>query len=120
MVTSATNLGRSGLFDWVAQRASALILIAYFFYIACVLLSGVDYLAWRELYAQTWMRIFSLLALLSLVSHAWVGLWTVSTDYLTEHLMGTTGTVLRLVFQFVYSIVLFIYVVWGIQILWGY
>ena len=42
------------------------------------------------------MRIFSLLALLSLAHHAWIGLWAVFTDYLTERLMGATGNVLRL------------------------
>ncbi|MCB1675190.1 MAG: succinate dehydrogenase, hydrophobic membrane anchor protein [Halioglobus sp.] len=120
MVTSATNLGRSGLFDWIVQRVSALVLLVYFVYIGYVLLGGVDYAAWRELFGQTWMRVFSLGALLSLVLHAWVGVWSVLTDYLTERMMGTTGTVLRLLAQLVCGIVVFIYVVWGIQILWGY
>ncbi|MCB1677330.1 MAG: succinate dehydrogenase, hydrophobic membrane anchor protein [Halioglobus sp.] len=120
MVTSVTNLGRSGLFDWVVQRVSALVLLAYFAYIGCVLLGGVDYTGWRELYAQTWMRVFSLGALLSLVLHAWVGIWSVLTDYLTERMMGTTGTVLRLLAQLLCGIVIFVYTVWGIQILWGY
>lgn len=119
MVTPVTSMGRSGLYDWLMQRVSAVILLAYFLYIGVVLGCGVDYSAWNELFAQTWMRVFSLLALLSLGVHAWVGLWAVFTDYLTERMLGTAGNVLRLVAQMVCGIIMFTYVVWGIQILWG-
>ena len=120
MVTSVTSLGRSGLYDWLLQRVTAVILLAYFVYVGCVLLGGVDYAAWKELHSQTWMRVFSLLALFSLGIHAWVGLWAVFTDYLTERLMGTTGNVLRFVAQVVCALTMFTYIVWGIQILWGF
>jgi succinate dehydrogenase / fumarate reductase membrane anchor subunit len=113
-------MGRSGLYDWLMQRVSAVVLFAYFVFLAFVLLGGVDYAEWKELYSQTWMRIFSLLALLSLGIHAWVGLWAVFTDYLTERLMGTTGNVLRFAAQAVSALIMFTYLVWGIQILWGY
>ena len=120
MVTAVTSMGRSGLYDWMMQRVSAVILLSYFIFIGVVLAGGVDYASWKALYAQTWMRIFSLLALLSLGAHAWVGLWAVFTDYLTERLMGTTGNVLRFCAQAVSALIMFTYVVWGIQILWGY
>jgi len=120
MVTAVTSMGRSGLSDWLMQRVTAVVLLAYFLFVGFVLLGGVDYAAWKELYSQTWMRIFSLMALLSLAAHAWVGLWAVFTDYLTERLMGTTGNVLRLLAQIVCGIIVFSYVVWGIQILWGF
>jgi succinate dehydrogenase / fumarate reductase membrane anchor subunit len=113
-------MGRSGLYDWLMQRVTAVILLAYFLFLGWVLLVGVDYVAWKALFSQTWMRVFSLLALLSLGMHAWVGLWSVLTDYLTERLMGTTGNVLRLLAQVVCAIIMFTYVVWGIQILWGF
>ncbi|MCB1674865.1 MAG: succinate dehydrogenase, hydrophobic membrane anchor protein [Pseudomonadales bacterium] len=120
MVTSVTSMGRSGLYDWLMQRVTAVILLAYFLLVGWVLICGVDYASWKALYAQTWMRVFSLLALLSLGIHAWIGLWAVVTDYLTERLMGTTGNVLRLLAQIVCAIIMFTYVVWGIQILWGF
>ena len=43
---------------------------------------------WKALFEQTWMRIFSLLAILSLAAHAWIGMWAVLTDYLTERLLA--------------------------------
>lgn len=119
MVTAVTSFGRSGLSDWFMQRVTAVILLAYTITIACVVFSGTDYAAWRDLFDQTWMRIFSLLALLSVCAHAWIGLWTVFTDYMTERLMGNTGNVLRLLATLGSGIVIFTYVVWGIQILWG-
>ena len=51
--------------------------------------------------------------------HAWIGMWTVSTDYLTVRLMGPKATGLRIVFQTGYVLVLFVYLVWGFRILWG-
>tara|TARA_R110002049_G_scaffold185213_4_gene353453 strand:- start:325 stop:687 length:363 start_codon:yes stop_codon:yes gene_type:complete len=119
MVTAVTSMGRSGLYDWLMQRATAVILLAYFLYIALVVFSGVDYAAWSDLFSQTWMRVFSLLALISLGVHAWVGLWSVFTDYFTERMMGSAGNVIRLVAQFVSGLVMFTYLVWGVQILWG-
>jgi len=119
MVTAVTSMGRSGLYDWLMQRVTAVILLAYFLYVGFVLLGGVDYVAWKELYTQTWMRVFSLLALLSLGIHAWVGLWAVFTDYLTERMMGSMGNVLRFGAQVFCAVTMFTYVVWGIQIFWG-
>jgi succinate dehydrogenase / fumarate reductase membrane anchor subunit len=121
MVTAVTNWGRSGLADWVAQRVTAIVLLAYTLFIVGVLLLGPEltFASWRELFGQTWVKIFSLAAMLSLAMHAWIGLWSVSTDYLTERMMGAKGNVLRLLFQAGVAVVLFIYVVWGIQILWG-
>jgi succinate dehydrogenase / fumarate reductase membrane anchor subunit len=120
MVTTVTSMGRSGLYDWLMQRVSAVILLAYFLFVAAVVLGGVDYASWKALYSQTWVRIFSLMALLSLGIHAWVGLWSVLTDYITERMMGSAGNLLRGILQALCGLTLFTYVVWGIQILWGY
>ncbi len=120
MVTAVTSFGRSGLSDWLVQRVSGVILLAYFVFIGCNLIGGVDYIAWKALFAQTWVKVFSLMALLSLAAHAWIGIWAVLTDYLTERLMGTTGNVLRVALQLLVIVTIFVYLVWGVQILWGY
>jgi succinate dehydrogenase / fumarate reductase membrane anchor subunit len=119
MVTSVTSFGRSGLYDWFVQRASAVILLTYFLFLGWTLVSGVDYSAWKALFQQTWMRVFSLLALISLCAHAWVGLWTVFTDYLTQRLLGAPGSVLRLSAEAISALIMFTYLIWGIQILWS-
>ena len=121
MVTAVTNFGRSGLSDWLLQRVTAVVLLAYTLFIGGYIFFGpaIDYATWKALFAATWMRIFSLAAILSIAAHAWIGLWSVSTDYFTERLLGSKGNVIRLLFQAVVAIVLFVYVIWGIQILWG-
>ncbi|MDT8894159.1 succinate dehydrogenase, hydrophobic membrane anchor protein [Halomonas sp. I1] len=114
MVTNITNLGRSGLSDWLVQRASAIVLALYTLFIVGYLLfsPGLDYAAWSGLFSQTWMRIFSLLAFVSLAAHAWVGLWTVTTDYIKP-----TG--IRVAAQSIIILAIFVFLVWGIQVLWG-
>ena len=120
MVIAVTSFGRSGVSDWLVQRVSAVILLAYFTVIGFAIGGGVEYGEWKALFEQTWMRVFSLLAILSLAAHAWIGMWAVFTDYLTERLMGATGNALRITCQIGSSLLIFIYVVWSIQILWGY
>ena len=119
MVTAVTSFGRSGLSDWLLQRVSAVILLAYFTVIGFAIGGGVEYAEWKALFEQTWMRVFSLLAIVSLAAHAWIGMWSVFTDYLTERLLGSTGNVLRVTCQIGSSLLIFVYVVWSIQILWG-
>ena len=119
MVRSVTSFGRSGLSDWLVQRVSAVIILAWFLCIGGTLMGGVDYVQWKTMFDSTSMRVFTLLAILSLAAHAWIGMWAVGTDYLTERLMGPRGNVLRLAYQIGCSLVIFVYVIWGIQILWG-
>jgi succinate dehydrogenase / fumarate reductase membrane anchor subunit len=121
MVTSATSFSRNGVSDWIIQRLSAGILAAYTIFIAAYLLShtDLDFNTWKALYSQLWMRIFSLLALLSIAAHGWIGLWGVVTDYLTTRLLGKKGLVLRLMVLTLYALVTLAYLVWGIEILWG-
>ena len=121
MVTNITNLSRSGLYDWMIQRLSAIVLAAYTLFIAGYILTTpeLDYGQWYELFSQVWVRIFSFLALLSLIAHAWVGLWTIATDYLNSRAFGKKSVLIRFPVQLTCFIVLFSYLVWGIQVIWG-
>lgn len=119
MVTSVTSFSRTGLSDWLIQRVTSLVLLAYFLLIAYQLTGSVDYTSWRALFGQTWMKVFTLMAALSLVAHAWIGLWSVFTDYLTERMLGPVGNVIRLVCQLGASLSLVGYVIWIIVIVWS-
>ncbi|EEB79737.1 succinate dehydrogenase, hydrophobic membrane anchor protein [marine gamma proteobacterium HTCC2148] len=119
MVKSVTSFGRSGLSDWLLQRVSGVILLAYAICLGGTLVIGVNYAQWQAMFASTGMRVFTLLAILSLAAHAWIGMWAVGTDYLTERMLGTKGNLLRLAFQIGCSLAIFVYVIWGTQILWG-
>lgn len=121
MVTQVTSFGRSGVSDWLIQRFTAVILLAYFVFIVGFLVCNpsVSFNEWKALFDTTWMAAFTSATLLAVVAHAWIGLWSVSTDYMTTRLMGTKGTILRIAFQAGYSSILFYYLVWGFKILWG-
>ena len=119
MVTQVTSFSRSGLSDWLIQRVAGVILLAYFICVGGILLSGVDYASWKATYATTGMRIFTLLAALSFAAHAWIGLWAVFTDYLTERLLGPNGNWLRRLCEIGSVLVLMIYLLWVIQVIWG-
>lgn len=115
MVNSVTNFGRNGLYDWVIQRLSAVILAVYTLFLLGFVIATPDmtFAQWHGLFDQTWMKVFSVAAIISICAHAWVGMWTISTDYIT----GSTS--LRFIFQLVCAVFLFTYLVWGIDILWS-
>lgn len=114
MGVSITNFSRSGLSDWLIQRFSAVVLALYTVFVVGFLLAnpGLGFAEWKELFECTGFRIFSLLALISTVAHAWIGMWTISTDYLKP-----AGA--RFTFQVICFLAVFIYLVWGIEIIWG-
>ncbi|WP_392384477.1 succinate dehydrogenase, hydrophobic membrane anchor protein [Marinomonas primoryensis] len=114
MVDQITGFSRSGLYDWVMQRVSAVVLSLYTVFIIGYLLFNPDltYDQWSGLFEATWMRIFSLMVFLSIGVHSWIGLWSISTDYIK-------ASGLRFLFQSLCGLTMFVYVVWGIQVLWG-
>lgn len=121
MVTNVSSFGRSGVYDWVIQRLTAVILAAYTLCLlgTFMLNPSMDYAQWRELFENSAMRFFTLLALMSICAHGWVGMWTISTDYLTSTMLGSKATVVRFLFQVFCVLLTLLYLAWGIQILWG-
>jgi len=113
MVTSVTSLGRNGLYDWVAQRLTAVIIACYVIVLLGYLMMTPDltFAQWQGSMGSLCMKVFNLLALFSIIIHAWVGLWTISTDYIKP--LG-----IRLIFQAACGVTAFAYVVWAIDILW--
>ena len=121
MVINATNLSRSGLSDWMIQRLSAVILAAYTVFILATLATNpeMDYDNWRNFFGKDSVRLFSVISLLALCGHAWVGMWTVGTDYLTGRQLGAKGAFIRRVYQSFCVLLIAVYLLWGIQIFWG-
>lgn len=121
MVTQVTSFGRNGLSDWIVQRISGLVAGAYTLFIIGYLLAHpqIDYAKWSHLFSQTWVQIFTLMTLLSVCAHAWIGMWTIGTDYLRPHTAGKRADPLRFIYQMLSVLVLMSYLIWGIQILWG-
>ncbi len=101
-----------GLKDWLAQRVTALVMIAYTVIFLVALGRGtVSYASWKALFAQEWMRFATLLFVASVLIHAWVGVRNVWMDYIKH-----TG--LRLALQIVTILWLVGCAGWAMQILW--
>jgi succinate dehydrogenase / fumarate reductase membrane anchor subunit len=114
---SATGLTGSGSRDWLVQRLSAIVLAVYTLVVFGWILSHslnhtLDYAAWSGFMMMLPMKLFSLVTILALAGHAWVGIWTVLTDYVNS----SVG--LRLVLQAVMVLSILVFVLWGVQIFW--
>lgn len=113
MVNRVITGAHYGLRDWLAQRVTAAIMAVYSVIIAIVLLSGqpISYAVWRDLFAQGWMRVATLLFAASLAWHAWVGMRDILMDYIKP-------TALRLGLEILTVLLLAGYLAWAVQILW--
>lgn len=114
MVKSVLGVNHQGLRDWVVQRISAiymaiysLTLIGYLF-----LNPGLSFAEWHGLFSHTWMKIATILFLLSVMLHAWIGMWTIFTDYVKPY-------VLRCILDVLVIFCLAACFLWGVMILWS-
>lgn len=119
-IKSATGLTGSGSRDWIVQRISAVVLAVYSVVLLGFFLThDVTYEAWSGFMMSLPMRLFSLVAIIALAGHAWVGMWTVFTDYITTSKLGPSASALRLALQAAMIIAILVYLFWGIMIFWG-
>ncbi len=112
-LTTDMSLTGNGLRDWLVQRFSSLIIAIYFLVLLgfFILHPHLNYSTFQHFFASTWIQVFTLITLLSLFLHAWVGIWTVITDYINP-------IAIRLTIQALVILTLLIYFFWGVEILW--
>jgi succinate dehydrogenase / fumarate reductase, membrane anchor subunit len=112
-LTNVASLTGNGLRDWLIQRITSLILFAYIVFLFVFFISThVDFASWHTLFSHRSVRLFSSVFLLSLIWHAWVGMWTIITDYIKP-------TALRLTLEVFIIIGLLLLFIWGLAIFWG-
>lgn len=75
-----------GVRDWLAQRATAVVMALYTIILLVAFLSGKNfsYEGWAGLFSQQWFKIATFVTFLSLFYHAWVGVRDVLMDYVTK------------------------------------
>ena len=122
MVVNATSLSRSGLSDFLLQRLTAVVIGLYCLCIVGFLLLNPNpsYAMWMAYQSSGVMLVFSTLTILAICIHAWIGMWTVGTDYLSENQLGKRATFWRLTYQYIVVLAIFGYGLWGIAMLWLY
>ncbi|MBA2654100.1 MAG: succinate dehydrogenase, hydrophobic membrane anchor protein [Gammaproteobacteria bacterium] len=115
MVDSILSLSTRGLRDWLIQRVTALIIGLYAIFIIgfIILHPQMQFDEWQSLFSFNITKIFSLLVLFSIILHAWIGMWTVFTDYITSWRW-------RLFLEILVAILFFGLLAWGAVVLWGF
>ncbi|WP_107853031.1 succinate dehydrogenase, hydrophobic membrane anchor protein [Oceanimonas marisflavi] len=113
MVTNSASFGRSGVHDFLLLRATAVILTLYTLYlVGFIAFNDITYASWTGFFEGTFTRVFTLLALFSVLMHGWIGAWQVLSDYVKPALW-------RGIAQFAVVVLLLSYLLTGIVVLWG-
>ncbi len=113
MVTRVVVGAHYGLRGWLVQRISAVVMTAYTIGVGAALAAvrPADHAAWKALFGHGLMRVATLLFVVSVLLHAWVGMRDILMDYVKP-----TG--LRLTLHVVVILVLVGYAGWAAQVLW--
>lgn len=103
-----------GLRDWLVQRITAVLMIAYtgLLIVLVAVYQPEHYEEFKSLFSIQWVKIASLLCFAGLCWHAWVGVRNILMDY--AHPMF-----IRLTLQVVCIVALLGYLIWFLDILWG-
>ena len=105
-----------GSIIWYTQRYSALFLLCYVFYVSNFIFfkDNITYFAWSNFFLSFQARLFTSLTFLTLVLHAFIGLWTVGTDYLIDRTLGFLSFALSRHANLIRNIYFFIFTLFGI------
>ena len=108
------TIAHFGWRDWLLQRVTAVVMLVYTLFFLAILigLPQRDYEHWRALWDLNVMRYATILFVLSLLLHAWVGVRNIFMDYVKD-----TGV--RLVLFVLVILALIAQGVWAWQILWA-
>lgn len=113
MVT-ITSLTGNGLKDWLIQRVSALYFAVYSLFLLFYILLNphLNFEQWSTLFHAWPLKIATVLALIAISLHSWVGIWTVITDYVKCY-------VVRLITELMVLTWILGQFIWCLMILWG-
>jgi succinate dehydrogenase membrane anchor subunit len=103
-----------GLRDWLIQRVTAVVMVGFLLLVAASLaIAGrLDYDAWSGVFAPVPMKLATVIAVLALCYHAWIGVRDIWMDYVKPagvRLGLHVGAILWLLYC----------MVWTVQILWS-
>lgn len=114
MVKSVLGVNHEGLRDWIMQRLSAIFMAVYSLGLITYFLfhRQLTYVEWHQLFSYTFIKVATLLFIVCILVHAWVGMWTVFTDYVKPF-------VLRSILNTLVLLALIAFFFWTLLILWS-
>ena len=102
-----------GLRDWMAQRATSLLMAIFTVVVVAQVLFGgpLDYYRWAAIFSAQWMKVLTFVVIVSLMVHVWVGMRDIWMDYVKP-------VVARLALDMATIVWLVGCAGWAIQVLW--
>ena len=116
-----------GSFIWYTQRYTSLIILSYLIYILSFIFTNQDinFFSWSDFFLSFQVRLLSSIVFLVIVIHAFIGLWTVGTDYLTKRTLGFLNVslsrradTLRHVYYLIFGLLGIVYLTAIFNIIW--
>ena len=97
MVIKLLKLRKTGVFDYIFVRVTAVIQAVYFSVITFYWLVNRDfnYQQFSSFFDILLIEIFTVIVAMSIAYHSIKGIWNVATDYLTQAQIGASAKVLR-------------------------
>ena len=116
-----------GAFIWYTQRYTSLIILSYLIYIFSFIFNNQDinFFSWSDFFLSFQGRFLSSIVFLVIVLHAFIGLWTVGTDYLTKRTLGFLNVslsrradTLRYIYYLIFGLLGIVYLTAIFYIIW--
>lgn len=103
-----------GIRDWLVQRITAIVMAVYAVILGFVVLARApfDHQTLKALFAPQWFRVLTLIFVLSLLWHAWIGVRDILMDYIQP-------VAVRLTLEVLAILTLAGYAFWSVTILWS-
>ena len=116
-----------GSFIWYTQRYTSLMVLSYLIYILSFIFTNQDinFFSWSDFFLSFQVRFLSSIVFLVIVLHAFIGLWTVGTDYLTKRTLGflnlslsRRADTLRYIYYLIFGLLGILYLTAIFSIIW--
>ena len=116
-----------GSFIWYTQRYTSIVILSYLIYILSFIFTNQDinFFSWSDFFLSFQVRFLSSIVFLVIVLHAFIGLWTVGTDYLTKRTLGflnlslsRRADTLRYIYYLIFGLLGIVYLTAIFYIIW--
>ena len=99
MLYTLFSWAQSGVKDWLWQRISAVVILLYSALVLgfWALNPQATFTAWHRFLMSMSMRVLGTLAFVSFAIHAWLGIWTVLTDYVKPRCVQQCAKLLTII-----------------------
>ena len=116
-----------GSFIWYTQRYTSIVILSYLIYILSFIFTNQDinFFSWSDFFLSFQVRFLSSIVFFVIVLHAFFGLLTVGTDYLTKRTLGFLSVslsrradTLRHVYYLIFGLLGIVYLTAILYIIW--